>query len=526
MTTHPVRRTAASAAVLGLALFGFTPLGTAPAYAATTCTSGVPGDANGDGYAEVAVGSPGRGNGRGAVNVFYGQPSGLVAGPSGTARDDLFLTQDTPGVPGTADLDDAFGDATAFGDFNRDGCADLAIGAPGDSGRGSVTILLGSPSGLSTTGIVRLKSTAVTAKAEAGFGAALAAGDLNGDGVDDLAVGMTGLDVGKALGAGGVAVFYGSTKGLGRTLSPKVLTQASKGIPGTARQRDSIGTSLAIGNIDGRGRNELVIGSSEDHGYTGSVQVVKTTTHGFATSGQSAPITEDSPGLPARSTFNEFGIATAVGDVNGDGYADVAVGSPESDVSFPDGGNDNGAVYVFRGTSKGLTTKGSVRFSGGKDGVPGDKSSGGFGLAVALARFNADEFADLAIGVPSTTVGAAGGAGAVTVLLGGTAGITTTGGLSLTEATPGVGGDPTLYDGFGRTLTTALVRGTDRPSLVVGSPYRPAGALYGVGAVWELPAGSSSPQGVGSTYLTPDTAGVQGGPAAADTFFGGSLSSS
>ena len=60
---------------------------------AATCTSGVPGDVNGDGYAEVAVGEP-RGAARetGAVHVFYGQPSGLVADPRGTALDDQHVT--------------------------------------------------------------------------------------------------------------------------------------------------------------------------------------------------------------------------------------------------------------------------------------------------------------------------------------------------------------------------------------------------------------------------------------------------
>ena len=193
----------ATAALLGAGL-----VATGPAYAAQACTSGVPGDANGDGYAEVAVGSPGQHNSRGAVNVFYGQPSGLVVDPSGTAPDDLSLTQDTTGVPGAAGIEDYFGGATAFGDFNHDGCADLAIGAAGDSGRGSVTIVLGSPSGLSTTGIVRLTSSTVTSQRETGFGGSLAAGDLNGDGVDDLAVRLGGLTVGKADAAGGVAVFY------------------------------------------------------------------------------------------------------------------------------------------------------------------------------------------------------------------------------------------------------------------------------------------------------------------------------
>jgi hypothetical protein len=103
------------------------------ALAAPRCTSGVPGDVNGDGYAEVAIGEPGNAGARGAVHVFYGQRSGLVFNASGTARDDQYFSQATAGVPGAAEAGDKFGTDTVLADFNDDGCADLAVGSPGEN---------------------------------------------------------------------------------------------------------------------------------------------------------------------------------------------------------------------------------------------------------------------------------------------------------------------------------------------------------------------------------------------------------
>lgn len=80
--------------------------GVSPSRAASSCNSGVPGDVNGDGFAEVAVGERGNENGRGSVHLFYGQPSGLVFDAVGSALDDQYLSQDSPGVPGKAEPGD------------------------------------------------------------------------------------------------------------------------------------------------------------------------------------------------------------------------------------------------------------------------------------------------------------------------------------------------------------------------------------------------------------------------------------
>jgi hypothetical protein len=112
-------------------------------------------DFNNDGAADLAIGVPfefvGAVQDAGAVNVLYGSAGGLQ-GPGSQ-----FFTQDTAGVPGTADPQDNLGFGLATGDFNRDGFADLAIGVPGEDigtigSAGAVIALYGSAGGLTTTG--------------------------------------------------------------------------------------------------------------------------------------------------------------------------------------------------------------------------------------------------------------------------------------------------------------------------------------------------------------------------------------
>jgi hypothetical protein len=136
------------------------------------------GDANGDGYADVAIGVQGKpvnGASRaGSVVLLKGRPRGLI-----TARAQSF-SQDTPGVPDTAEQDDLFGWAVSLIDFNRDGRADLAAAAVGENkrdpgspyrGDGAVSVLPGTRSGATGTGAMAFGPADLDADpANAGFG--------------------------------------------------------------------------------------------------------------------------------------------------------------------------------------------------------------------------------------------------------------------------------------------------------------------------------------------------------------------
>ena len=215
--------------------------------AAATCTSGVPGDVDGDGQTELAVG------------VGWEQPLGLVQildrgsdvyGPQATP-----ISIDSPGVAGEATARDLFGDALAAGDVTGDGWDDLAVGLPhwgcpqcdqGD-GRGAVAFLPGSTSGLTGTGsqFWTQSSTGVggTAGRQDGFGAALAIGTLDAGPYADLAIGTRGDAVGSVRAAGSVTILGGSSAGLttaGR--GGERLHQDTRGSPGRSRKATGSGS--------------------------------------------------------------------------------------------------------------------------------------------------------------------------------------------------------------------------------------------------------------------------------------------
>jgi hypothetical protein len=174
----------------------------------TQATDGLQADFNNDGFADLAVGVFGENPG-GAVNVLYGTASGL------TGTGSQFLTQDSPGVPGGSEPGDSFGEALAVGDFDGDGFADLAVGVGFEDlgaivDAGAVNVLYGTTSRLTGTGsqLFTQDSPGVgsSAEGEDDFGGTLVAGDFDGDGFADLAVGVWRENVGAAANGGAVNV--------------------------------------------------------------------------------------------------------------------------------------------------------------------------------------------------------------------------------------------------------------------------------------------------------------------------------
>ena len=208
-------------------------------------------DFNSDGADDLAIGVPldnvGTVVGAGAVNVLYGSsPGGL------TGTGSQLLSQDTPGVPGSAEVDDGFGFALATGDFNGDTFADLAVGAPGEgvgtaAAAGAVNVLYGSATGLTGTGSQLFTQVGGRVEADDVFGFALAAGDFNGDTFADLAAGAPFEDVDSTLDAGAVSILPGSANGL-TAVGGQLFTQDSPGVPGSAEEVDIFGYTLATGD--------------------------------------------------------------------------------------------------------------------------------------------------------------------------------------------------------------------------------------------------------------------------------------
>ena len=225
---------------------------------------------NGNPVSDLVIGVPhdkaGIGvHSRGSVHVLAGSSSGLKARQ--------FLTQDTPGVGGGAELGDQFGFSVAVGDFDADLRDDLAIGAPFEDlqdntleDAGAVHVLFGSfASGelVTTEGsmFITQGNLATGAAVEAGdrFGWALTTGRFNGDVRADLAIGSPGEDINAIANAGIVHVLYGDSSGLSLA-GNQLWHQDIANIPDTAEAGDGFGYALSSGNYGKSSQSDLAIG--------------------------------------------------------------------------------------------------------------------------------------------------------------------------------------------------------------------------------------------------------------------------
>src|SRR2546430_8461485 len=176
------------------------------------------------------------------------------------------------GVEAHADPFDRLGISLAASDFNGDGFADLAVGVPrenlqGISGAGAVNVLYGSPAGLQTTSpedqFWAQDSPGVKDSGEKDdkFGRTAAAGDFNGDGFADLAIGVPLEDIGAASDAGAANVLYGSPAGLQAT-SPddQFWNQDSAGVEDSAETQDKFGSALSAADFNRDGFVDLAAG--------------------------------------------------------------------------------------------------------------------------------------------------------------------------------------------------------------------------------------------------------------------------
>ncbi|MGI3784989.1 MAG: FG-GAP repeat protein, partial [Janthinobacterium lividum] len=505
----------------------------APAVA--SAAPAAPYDFNGDGRGDLAVGVPGESVGKqdfaGAAAVLYSTATGLS-----TTGSQLW-SQDSEGVHGSSEDGDRFASVVASGDFNGDGRADLAVGDPGEAigsagEAGAVNVVYGSASGLASARnqLWSQSSKGVPDSPEPGdrFGSSLAAGDLNGDGYADLVIGVAeesikGTESAAGTGTGLVEVLYGSKAGL-TSKRAQAWTQQSKGIRGSTEFNDEFGNALATGDVDGDGYADLAVGVHYENDQAGAVALIRGSKKGL-TSKDNQLWSQNSPGVRDTAEPGDlFGESLAFGDFNHDGRADLAVGVPGEVVQTCPGSGDEdaecdaqGAVQVLLGTKKGLTAAGNQLWHVGDPGIPGTVTDvNSFGDRLTSGDFNGDGSADLAVTAPDANVGAVFGGGTVYVLDGSRNGLHANG-FVLTQATPGVPGDPETVGGNGMNLASRRFGGA-YDSLVVGMPGVTVDGQDTAGEVLVVPGSAHGLVPAGTTVLTQDTPGLADAPEDRDRF--------
>jgi Ca2+-binding RTX toxin-like protein len=385
-------------------------------------------DLNGDGFSDLLLSASGNDSGgtdAGAVYVVYG----TAANPGTIDLTDVAAGTGGFKIVGEGDGDLAGLSAPSAADVNGDGIPDILLGSVGsNSWTGAGYVLYGktagyvSPVNLASGGSDGFKIVGEAEGDWAGIGIS-PAGDVNGDGIQDLIVSAPQNDEGGT-NVGAAYVIYGTTSNPGTvTLADiaagtggfKIIGEVGTNVEscspvGSAGDLNNDGyadffvsESFSDANGVDSGAVYVIYGSDANPG-TINLDDVGTTTPGFKIVGESAG---DTAGY----------YVSAAGDVNGDGFTDLIVGALGQDA----GGNDAGAAYVVYGTGADRGTVSLADIAAGNGGfkLVGEATGDNAGVAVSSAGdVNGDGYDDLIIGSP---MNAAGGvdAGAAYVYFGG-----------------------------------------------------------------------------------------------------------
>lgn len=329
------------------------------------------GDVNGDGFADIIVGAygydvPPSDVDAGEALLFLGSESGLTPLPS----------RSLPGTQANARF--AYAVAGA-GDINGDGFADIIIGAQfhdaGQTDEGKAFLYFGSGEGLLPAAAWSGESDQELAR----YGNSVAgAGDINGDGFGDIIVGASNYTLDDTH-EGMAYAYYGAASGLSAEPAwENACMQASA----------QYGYSLAgAGDINGDGYDDFAVGApfyDNGLGAEGRVFLFRGTSSG--------PDSTPAWAVSGSQLDAQFGFALSMaGDLNGDGYGDLAVGAPYFDGT----GNDTGRIYLYQGSPAGLPLSPSLI-------LEGDQPGENLGYSVAAAGdVNGDGLGDLLAGSPS-----------------------------------------------------------------------------------------------------------------------------